>query len=136
MNGTGFYFSSGGVSRNRFQAIIAGQVDTADATVTTILTIPIRANEAALIYVRCIAMQQTTGVERGAYIRQALVVRPAAAGAEIEGFQDEPLTRETTAGMDVNISVSGNNALVRVTGIAATDLDWRAEATIVRRVAA
>lgn len=136
MPGSVFYDSSGDVSGNRFQAILAAQVDTADATVTTILTIPIQANEAALISVRCIVMQQTTGVERGAYVRQALVVRPGAAAAEIEGFQDEPLTRETTAGMDVNIVVSGNNALVRVTGIAATDLDWRAEATITRRVAA
>jgi hypothetical protein len=44
---------------------------------------------------------------------------------------DSSLTRESDATYDCTIAVSGNNVLVRVTGIAAHNVNWRCRYTVV-----
>lgn len=134
MNGNQWYAASAPVSRNSVQRIVSGEAATTDATVTTIVTLPIQENEAVLLTVRVVGMELTLGTERCAYIRQVLVYRTTTGSAALESLQDEPLTRETSAGLDANIIVSGFNALVQVTGLAAINMDWRAEATLTRIV--
>ena len=98
-------------------------LSTTDATVTTIATIPIPDDTAVWIEVDVIA-RRTNAADRGKWKRGALVYRESAGAATREGSVWTPLTIKSDAAWDVDIAVSGNNALIRVTGAAGHDLNW------------
>jgi hypothetical protein len=52
-------------------------------------------------------------------------------GATLQGLVDTSLTRESNAAYDATMTTSGNDILVRVTGIAAHDVDWKCRYTVV-----
>lgn len=108
-----------------------GEVTTTDATPTTALTIPITDETVTRITVRIITRDQAgTSAQRAFYTVEALVYREAAGNATIQGAANQITVIESTAGMDGTITVSGANALVTVTGIAATDLNWHVAAEV------
>jgi hypothetical protein len=72
------------------------------------------------------------GGERAGYLVNALVYRTGAGVATIQGPTQNALTRESNGTMNCDIDVDGgNNARIRVTGIAATTIDWRSRHTTV-----
>lgn len=98
-------------------------VTTSDATETTLATIAIPNDTSVLIEAHIVANDSS---ERAGYVLRALVYRIGAGAAAIEGQPQDPFVRESTATMDATIDVDGgNNARIRVTGIAATVVNWK-----------
>lgn len=100
-------------------------VSTTDATVTTIATIPIADDSVNILDVRCLARRTSVAEEAAGYVRRAIIFRQAAGVATLLGSQDPQLTREDDNQWDFNIVVSGNNALLQVTGRATRNIDWK-----------
>lgn len=107
---------------------------TTDATVTTIATIPIPDDTAVWIETN-IQNRRTDVAGRGKWKRGALIYREAAGAATMEGGVWTPLTIKSAipAVWDVDIIVSGNNALIQVTGAAAQSLNWTSRHTLEER---
>jgi hypothetical protein len=110
---------------NPFSTNFMGEaaVQTTDATVTTLVTIPLADNTNYFIRAY-ITARRTDSAGRAAYIREVCVYREAAGGATLEGAVNTPLTRESNTSYDATISVSANNALVRVTGVVGHTINW------------
>jgi len=100
-------------------------VQTLDATPTTLATIAITADSSCLIEAHVAAKETSTGTTRAGYVVQALVYRIGTGAATRQGTDNSPFTRESTATMDVTITTSGNDAIVQVTGVAATTINWK-----------
>jgi hypothetical protein len=88
-------------------------------------TIPISDLTTNLITVYVVG-RQISGANRAGYVRQAVIYREGG-GATLLSTVDTPLTRESNAAWNCTISVSGNNALVVVTGAAGATIDWRVQ---------
>ncbi len=111
---------------------VKNEVSTTDATVTTIATIPIPDDTAVWIETDVIA-RRTNAAGRGKWKRGALVYREAAGAATLEGAVWTPLTVESDGAWDVTIDVDGNDARVRVTGVASQDINWTSRHTVEER---
>ena len=92
----------------------------------TIATIPITNNTAVLIRANFVA-RRTDAADRAGYIRNAVVFREGGGAATLQGAVDTPFTRESDAGWDATIAVSGNNAILTVNGNAGQTVDWKSE---------
>ena len=105
-------------------------VTTTDATATTLSTRALADDTTYLMTARVVGRDQA-GTKRASYIRTALVYRQSAGGAVLgsAGVQSD-FTDETTIAWNATIVVSGNNAIVQVTGEAATTIDWIASITL------
>ena len=103
----------------------AGDVDTADATWTTILTLSPSATT-SLGLVGTVTAIRDDGAAGGVWTFQARVLRGASGAPAVPtllfGLSDHDGT-----GWDVRAQVSGNTVVVQVHGEAATDITWRAE---------
>jgi hypothetical protein len=99
-----------------------GTVQTTDATVTTVDSVTLAEGKAYLVEVSVAAKEGDTN--RAGYVRRACVYRPAAGSATLQGSVQDALTVESEAAWDCTIDVSGNDARVRVTGEAATTINW------------
>lgn len=110
-----------------------GTVSTTDATVTTILTIPITTNAQTTLMVMVSARR--TGGSGGAaadgasYIR-GVSVKDNAGTPTIIGSSAMMTDQESQAGWDVTFDISTTNLRVRVTGAANNNIDWSASASI------
>lgn len=98
-------------------------LNTSDGTTATLATVTLADNSAVEICATVVAMQ-VDGSNRNVYVRRCLVYRDGG-GATIQGAVDTERTVESAAAWDCTIDVSGNDARVRVTGAAATDIRWR-----------
>lgn len=107
-------------------------VATTDATVTTITTIPIPDDTAVWIEAD-VEVRRTNASERSKFKRGALIFRESAGAATLEGAVWTPVTIPAATSYDATITVSGNNALIRVTGVAANDLNWQSRHTVAER---
>ncbi len=67
-----------------------------------------------------------SGANSVAYIRRALIERDSAGSAAVVGSVESILTNEGDLDCDATITVSGNDARVEVTGVAATTINWSA----------
>lgn len=102
----------------------AGTVSTTNATPTTLITIPITNDTGYLLEARVIARGQA-GALSGAYIVYACVERLSGGSAAIVGTTTvQAFVREGDTGNDCNITVSGTNALVTVTGDTSNNWSW------------
>lgn len=102
---------------------MTGRVQTTNATVTTILTIPLDDNTTTKVFVELAG--QSDGTNTGAaYERVAAYRRNDAGAPALIGAVATPFTAEDTAGWDITLTLSGNNLLIQVTGAAATTIDW------------
>lgn len=98
-------------------------VQTTDATVTTAFAKTMGDNTTHTI-VATITADQSSGANSAGYVRMATVKR-AGGGATLVGTVSTPHTAEDVAGWDATIDVNSNDWRVRVTGAAATTINWR-----------
>jgi hypothetical protein len=97
---------------------------TTDTTVTTLRTISLNDNEAVLITANIVGME-TDGSNRNAYVLRALYYRDGA-GALLQGSVSRIFEEESDAAWTADISISTNDAIITVTGGAATtNVNWR-----------
>jgi hypothetical protein len=69
--------------------------------------------------------RRTDAADRAGYVREAVVYREAGGGATLQGTVSTPFTRESDAGWNATIDVSGNNAILTVEGDAGQTVNWR-----------
>lgn len=96
-------------------------VQTTDATVTSVDTWTITDECTTLVTVEVLACQ-STGSNTAAYVRRCRIKRDG--GTVTVGTVEESYTSEEVAGWDVTIDNSTSTGRVRVTGAAATTIDW------------
>lgn len=121
-DGVQAYYVDANLNKTAFSSARSA-VTTTDATVTTIVTIPIIDDTAVFVDTQ-IAGQRTDAADRAAYELKALVFRAGGGGATIQGPVDTTFSRESVGAYDANISVSGNDALVTVRGQTGHTINW------------
>jgi hypothetical protein len=105
---------------------VPGTVTTADATPTTLSTFALGATPGVYNFDIQIVGYDTTDIAGVGYFISG-IVRTTGAAAVIVGTPDKITNEEAaTATCDANLIVSGNDAIVQVTGIAAKNINWRA----------
>lgn len=98
-------------------------VQTLNATPTTIATIALTDERVYQFKVMVVSRRSDVVGKRGAWDLQACAYRESAGSATLQGSIKQNFNNKLGA-MDANISVSGNNVLVQVTGIAAETHEW------------
>jgi hypothetical protein len=108
-------------------------VQTVNATVTTLATIAIPDNTTVRIVAEVTGDIAAAGANSGGYTISATVKRNGAGVATmVTGSPTQSDVHEDNAAWDATIDVDGaNNARVRVTGVAATTIDWNCLTRIV-----
>lgn len=101
-----------------------GQVTTTDATPTAALTFGLGAVAGVYFIEGYITAFDKTDVAGGAYSFVSGARTTGVAGTEIGTEFKDVLEEAAMAGADFDVSVSGNNFLITVTGIAAKTIDW------------
>lgn len=97
---------------------------TADATVTTIATIPLADNTVYRVAAESV-LRDTAGTHRGIIGATACAYRQGAGSAILQGSAQALHTAVVSdAGLALTFAVSGNDLLVQVAGLAATTIDW------------
>jgi hypothetical protein len=105
-------------------------VQTTGSNITTILSYPLADNTLYLVE-GLYTGRDIAGTERCAYGRFACAYRQSAGDVNLQGSVQTTFSDiETTAAMDADITGSGTNLLFRVTGKAATTINWDLIATI------
>jgi hypothetical protein len=110
------------------QLVQIGTATTVGATTATLITIPLAASQSVMIQCILTAYESTTPTAFGGQIIGAVFRAGAAAAAVLPN--PDPFSSEGGAipNATMNISASGNNALVTVTGQAGLTLNWRGAA--------
>lgn len=98
-------------------------VQTTDATETTLWFRTLADESAYWFEARVVGKEDGSG-NRAAYIRRVLVFRNGG-GATIQGAVSATETIESDAAWDCDFDVSGNDVRLRITGVAATVIDWK-----------
>lgn len=115
---------------NEINGKVENTVQTTADTTPTISTIAIPDDTSVLIEVSVVAFS-TNGADQAAYKKAALVYRRSAGSATLQGaVQDVMADIESDAGFDATIAVSGNNAIVTVTGVVAKTMEWKSRHTV------
>lgn len=96
---------------------------TTDAVPTTIETVPINPDEAALLTVNVIAAQDTYASSMGGVLYA--VVRNVGGGAVVCGAPQGFFMDDTAGAPNVTFLAVGGNIEVQVTGVAGTTINWR-----------
>lgn len=108
---------------------MTGQVTTTDATVTTIITLPLGVVSAVYsitgYYTPIIKSGASTGQGASYYFDSAFRTDGTTA-TEIASEYNTTLEDSSMALADIVVSASGGNALIRVKGLAATTINWDA----------
>ena len=102
-----------------------GDVDTTDATWTTIVTLS-PATSTALTLRGSVAAIRDDGTEAGAW-DFTVRVRRGSSGNPVTGTAAMSLSEHDGSGWDVRVQTSGATVVVQVHGEAATNITWRAE---------
>ncbi len=107
---------------------IPGEVQTADDTVTTVVSFLMLDETLCAFDVVVTAALQTNVTDGGRWKRSVVYRRTSAGVPTIVGTLESGTDQEVSAGLDVTIDDDGVDTVrVRVTGIAATDFNWTAE---------
>ncbi len=96
---------------------------TADATPTTILSEAIVAGEVATFRV-IVDARYNDGSQHASFVRTIRVNREG--GGAVLGIENADYTDDSSAALLAGFNVSGNNLIVEVTGVAATNITWKA----------
>lgn len=111
---------------------VEGTVTTTDATPTTIITLPLPPSSASVVEARIVGYTANSAIG-GLF---SFVARRNGGGAVVVGLpdymKDVPLA---LPGATFDSIASGNNALLTVTGVAATTIHWKAHAEITQVIA-
>jgi hypothetical protein len=109
---------------------ITGRVATTDATLTTIVTVPLTASQTYYFQVRVWA-RRTGGAagtpEDGAAYFIRACYKTVAGSATIIGAQVTDTPMESQAAFDCQVNPSGASVLVQVQGVANNNMTWHAE---------
>lgn len=105
---------------------VQGTISTADATPTTLTTFTLGATPGVYNFdIQIVGYDLTDTAGVGYFISG--IVRTTGAAAVLVGIPDKITNEEAaTVACDANLTVSGNNAIVQVTGIAGKNINWRA----------
>lgn len=117
--------SSGPGTLPTVPGFLFGDVDTADATWTTVVTLTPGASS-SVVLVGTVAAITSDGGDGGAWTFAARVRRGAAGNPSV-GTAVFSLAEYDGTGWGVRVQASGGDVVVQVQGEAATDLTWRAE---------
>src|SRR3990167_9653452 len=114
--------------------VVEGVVETTDATVTTLLTLPLTDNRTSHI-VADVTARRTGGsagaAGDGASYRIIGTFRRGSAGdATLIGSLTADHTAESQGGWDATLTVSGTDGLVRITGALNNSLSWASIVTV------
>lgn len=107
----------------KFQTTAAGP--------TTAITLTLPDESAFMAELRAVGMK-TDGADRAMYHREALFYRDGGGGATLQGtVQDLGTPQESNAAWDATMDASGNTVRVRLTGAAATTINWKLSLNII-----
>jgi hypothetical protein len=123
LNSSGGYNFDFTCSDNELDGKILNNLQTTDATLTTIATIPLADDTVALLEAFVVG-RQTNAAARAGYIRRALFYREAAGGVAQQGTINTEFTRESATLWNATFAPSGNNILIQVQGTAGDNVNW------------
>lgn len=103
----------------------AAEVQTGDATVTTIDTVALLDENTYHIEALIVGVQ-SDGLNRASYHLAGTFYRTGAAAASTQGTVTSFHTQESNAAWAATLTPSGNNVLARVTGAAGATIEWGA----------
>jgi len=103
---------------------VTGTVTTTDDTLTTLITLPLGTTAGVYIATGDLTAFNTTDTAGASYIFQGAARTDGAAGTEIAIEQKGIFEEAAMSASDFSISVTGNDLVVQVTGIAATTINW------------
>jgi hypothetical protein len=107
-----------------------GQVQTTDATVTTVVSYAMTDETVAAFDVVVTAARRTNVTKAGRWKRSVVYRRTSAGSATIVGAIENGTDQETDSAWDVTIDTSTATVRVRVTGASSTNINWTAEMRI------
>lgn len=108
--------------------LLAGEVDTTDATWTTIAGCTATLAASSTVTFRgMVSAIRDDGTEGAAFTVEAAFRRPASGDPVIVGSALYPLVARSDAAFDVRIQVDGSNVVLQVHGAPSKTLTWRAE---------
>lgn len=99
------------------------EVQTTDASQTTLDTIALLDENVYMVEAFVVGVQDD-GTDRASYHIACTAYRTGAGGATLQGGVTQMHANESNAALDATFTVSGNNLLVRVTGIGAETWEW------------
>lgn len=105
---------------------ISGTITTANATPTTIISFPLGATPGVYTFTGDITAYDLTDTAGASYGIVSGIRTTGAAAIEIGSQFDTNFEELAMINADVDVTVSGNNVIFQVTGIAATNIDWDA----------
>ena len=97
-------------------------VSTTNATVTLIDTVPIPTDKVVKIIADVVAKKDDL-TEQGGFVKQAQFANNS--GTVTKQGATGSLFHEAQAGWNVTFVISGTDVLIKVTGAAATNIDWK-----------
>lgn len=119
--------SGGNVLTIQLTNIAQGFAGTIDNSTHTIITFPLGATPGTYKFDGNVEAYDITDTASAAFSYQACARTTGAAGILVGSVSYEDAFKEAAmTAADINVTISGNNLLVQVTGIAATFIDWRA----------
>ncbi len=114
-----------GGNKSYYEINLLYAVTTTDAAPTVAWNETLNDNTAYKIEAEVVAKRGNIVADRAIYERVALVYRASAGAATIQGATVAPVTVESNAAWDCDITVSVNDAQVTVTGAAGVSIYWQ-----------
>ncbi len=111
---------------------LVNEITTTDATVTVATQFAVNTGEVLTAKATVVA-KGTASADHAGYVKQ-ITVYDNAGTATIIGTETDISTQELTAAMDASFQVSGGNLRLRVTGVAATTIDWIVKLEIITHI--
>lgn len=105
---------------------VQGTVTTANATPTTIISFSLGATPGVYTFSGDITAYDTTDIAGASYGVISGIRTTGAAAIEIGTQFNTNFEEAAMTTADIDVTVSGNNVVFQVTGIAATNIDWDA----------
>jgi len=120
------------MAKHNTLALFGEAVQTSDATVTSLSTFTTKPSKAYLVTAKVVALNATDLTQGAGYVRYASFRTDAAGVLTQIGATAATATIEDNAAWDATIDASGTDIRVRVTGAAATLVNWRGDININR----
>ena len=106
--------------------MLEATVITTNDAVTTIATIAIPDDTRVTVKAHFVCRRTDASTNNGGHFERWVgVFRDSGGGVEQDGTIYTPFTRETPVSLNATISVSGNNVLLEVKGIAGATYEWK-----------
>ena len=114
--------------------VTEGMVETTDATVTTLLTIPLEDGKTVQIVAEVVARRtggaSGTSGDGASYRILGAFRRVSAGSATLIGSVTADHTAESQGAWDATLTASGNDVLLQVTGASGNNVSWGCQVTV------